>query len=102
MVGEKTMKLGELGNDIYKVLEYMNHVEVNHGDEKIIIHTQQEIADELKMSKLKVNKIISKLFYLGLLQHFTKKGKYQITEAGYEVLKLMNINIKTGGVYNDN
>ncbi|GFI41276.1 hypothetical protein IMSAGC017_01319 [Thomasclavelia cocleata] len=95
------MKLRELGNDVYKVLEYMKCVEVIHGDEKIIIHTQQEIADDLKISKLKVNKIISQLFYLGLLRHYTKKGKYQITKAGYEVLRMMNTNIKTGGIYND-
>ncbi len=95
------MKLRELGNDVYKVLEYMECVEVVHGDEKIIIHTQQEIADNLKISKLKVNKIISQLFYLGLLRRYTQKGKYQITEAGYEVLRVMNTNIKTGGIYND-
>ena len=95
------IKLRELGNDVYKVLEYMECVEVVHGDEKIIIHTQQEIADNLKISKLKVNKIISQLFYLGLLRRYTQKGKYQITEAGYEVLRMMNMNIKTGGIYND-
>lgn len=95
------MKLRELGNDIYMVLEYMRSVEVIHGNEKIVIHTQQEIANDLKISKLKVNKIISQLFYLGLLRHYTRKGKYQITEAGYEVLKLMDTNIKTGGIYND-
>lgn len=92
------MLLGELGNDIYKVLEYLSRVEVKHGERKIIIHTQQEIAYDLHMSKLKVNKIISKLFYFGLLQRCTKKGKYQITQAGYEVLKLMNTDIKTGGI----
>lgn len=92
------MQLGELGNDTYKVLEYMSYVEVKHGERKIIIHTQQEIANDLHMSKLKVNKIISNLFYLGLLQRCTKKGKYQITQAGYEVLKLMNTDIKTGGI----
>lgn len=95
------VQLKELGNEFYKVLEYMKCAEITHGNDKIIIHTQQEIADDLRMSKLKTNKIIRQLFYLGLLKHYTKKGKYQITTAGYEVLKLMDINIETGGIHND-
>ena len=92
------MKLKVMANDTFYVLEYMKSVEIKHGNEKIIIHTQQEMANELHMSKLKVNQLINQLFYLNLLKYYTNKGKYQITDAGYEVIKLMNKNIKTGGV----
>lgn len=92
------MKLKEFGNDIFKVLDYMKTVEVVHGNEKIIVHTQQEMANDLHMSKLKVNQLISQLFYFKLLRYYTQKGKYQITEAGYEVIRLMNTEIQTGGM----
>lgn len=91
------MKLKEMANNDFYVLEYMKSIEVIHGNEKIIIHTQQEIADALHMSKLKINQIIHHLFHLNLIRHYTNKGKYQITDMGYRVIKLMNTNIKNGG-----
>lgn len=74
------VQLKELGNEFYKVLEYMKCAEITHGNDKIIIHTQQEIADDLRMSKLKTNKIIRQLFYLGLLKHYTKKVSIRLRQ----------------------
>lgn len=81
------------GNDSYKLLCLLSEIEVEVKGLKYIPLLQQEIADKVFFSKLKVNKLMQELLSKGYLANYKeKKSKYCITEQGYKVLEKMKNN----------
>lgn len=87
------MKLRQLSNETYSVLEYMKSVEVNYKGEFIVIESQQDMAEILHIGKVKINKIIKQLVEIELIVKYTGNGKYKITDLGNRVIKKMSSNI---------
>lgn len=67
-------------NDRYRVITCMAKREIMVGDKGIIKLSQQEIADMLKMTKVKVNSIIRELKRDGYLIQCSLRGQYVLTE----------------------
>ena len=63
-------------NDRYRVITCMAKREIMVGDKGIIKLSQQEIADMLKMTKVKVNSIIRELKRDGYLIQCSLRGQY--------------------------
>lgn len=71
-------------NDNYRVLVvlYENQQEINNHVFTAI--TQQEIADNLGYSLMKINAIIIKLKKYGYINHYrNSRGRYQLTNKAY-------------------
>ena len=66
-------------NDRYRVITCMAKREIMVGDKGIIKLSQQEIADMLKMTKVKVNSIIRELKRDGYLIQCSLRGQYVLT-----------------------
>lgn len=67
-------------NDRYRVIKCMAKREILVCDKAIIKLSQQEIADMLKMTKVKVNSIIGELKRDGYLIQCSSTGQYILTE----------------------
>lgn len=63
-------------NDRYKVIACMAKREILVGDKAVIKLSQQEIADMLKMTKVKVNSIVGELKRDGYLIQCSSRGQY--------------------------
>lgn len=82
--------LEPFANDSFKVLKFLKDNQVEVKGHWYVTLSQQEIADMNHMSKLKTNRILRELRegnFVVLYQN--KRGKYEITEQGHEVLRLM-------------
>lgn len=73
------MSLEYFVNDKYKVLSCMAERQISVNGYQIIKLSQQEIADILQLSKVKVNSLISELKTAGYLVQLTARGKYSLT-----------------------
>ena len=74
-------------NDYYKILKFINDNQIEIKGDKYSSYSQQEMADALHFSKVKVNKMIKDLITSGYIQVFKNiKGKYQITDSGRDVI----------------
>lgn len=72
-------------NDNFRTLAYL--YDVKGGNNKAHI-TQQEIADELEISRVTINKIIGELKNSGYIEQDGKHvGRYIITEKGLSVIE---------------
>ena len=74
--------------------QYSVNIKYDLNDEEKIINyiplSQQEIADINKMSKLKTNRLLRDLIEGGFVCPYqNKRGKYEITEKGHKVLRLI-------------
>ncbi len=78
-------------NDRYRVIICMAKREIMVGDKGIIKLSQQEIADMLKMTKVKVNSIIRELKRDGYLIQCSLRGQYVLTEKAKKELEFMKI-----------
>lgn len=85
---EFTLEL--FANDTFKLLKSLKE---NQAEVKGIYYiplSQQEIADINKMSKLKTNRLLRDLIEGGFICLYQNKcGKYEITEKGHKVLRLI-------------
>ena len=76
-------------NDKYKVLDCMAKRQISVQDDVIVKLSQQEIADILGFTKVKVNSIIGDLKDNGYLIQLSARGKYSLTEkANVELTKM--------------
>lgn len=76
-------------NDKYRVLSCMAERQISVSGSMVIKLSQQEIADMVQLSKVKVNGIISELKADGFLIQKSTKGKYSLTDKAREMLENM-------------
>ena len=89
------MSIEYFGNDKYKVLACMAERQIPVKDNTIIKLSQQEIADILKLSKVKVNTIITELKADGYVNQKSPRGKYSLTDkAKKELADLLKMGVK--------
>lgn len=85
------MNLSFFANERFEYLEFLSQNQVTVKDASYVTLNQQEIADILHMSKQKSNKIMNELINEGYVYLFQgKKGKYSLTDAAFNVLKIIN------------
>jgi predicted transcriptional regulator len=85
---EFTLEL--FANDTFKLLKSLKENQVEVKGIYYIPLSQQEIADINKMSKLKTNRLLRDLIEGGFVCLYqNKRGKYEITEKGHKVLRLI-------------
>ena len=80
------MNLEYFGNDKYKVLVCMAERQISVKDSTVIKLSQQEIADILKISKVKVNAIIAELKADYYITQKSPRGKYSLTDKAIKEL----------------
>lgn len=84
------MQMSVFANDKFKVLNILSERQMPYKKEKYASITQQELADLCKFSKNKSTSIVKWLIEEGFVCNYdNKKNKYQITERGKSVLKIM-------------
>lgn len=76
-------------NDKYKVLSCMAERQIKVKGQEIIKLSQQEIAEIVQFSKVKVNNIISELKSDGYLEQKSARGKYSLTSKAKSALDEM-------------
>lgn len=75
-------------NDRFQILNILYENQVQIGEKQFVPVTQEELASLLKWSKAKVNKILNEVIEAGYVSVFSgTKGRYQITEKGFEAIK---------------
>lgn len=73
-------------NDYYELLKLLQDNEVVILDETVIPLTQQQIADALNFSKMKVNGMFNVLQREGFIEQKTR-GKYVLSDNAESILK---------------
>ena len=80
------MDIDYFGNDKYKVLTCMGNRQISVKDSVIVKLSQQEIAEIVQLSKVKVNGIITELKSDGYITQESPRGKYTLTDKAVEAL----------------
>ena len=80
------MEMEYFGNDKYKVLACMNERQISVKDGVVVKLSQQEIADIVQLSKVKVNGIIAELKIDGYITQESPRGKYSLTSKAVKAL----------------
>ena len=78
-------------NDKMKVLLIIREHQVEIEGIKLCPLNQQEIANHVPCGKLKANQLINELIDDGYIEMKRSKGRYIITEKGFELLKKMSL-----------
>ena len=78
-------------NDKMKVLLILREHQVEIEGIKLCPLNQQEIANHVPCGKLKANQLINELIDDGYIEMMRSKGRYIITEKGFELLKYMSL-----------
>ena len=78
-------------NDNMKVLLILREHQVEIEGIKLCPQNQQEIANHVPCGKLKANQLINELIDDGYIEMKRSKGRYIITEKGFELLKKMSL-----------
>lgn len=78
-------------NEKMKVLLILKEHQVEIEGTKICPLNQQEIANQVPCGKLKVNQFIKELIDDGYVEMVRVKGRYIITEKGFELLRKMSL-----------
>ena len=92
LVVEVTMnEVLEFINEKMKVLLILREYQVEIDGVKLCPLNQQEIANNVPCGKLKANQLINELIDSGYIEMMRSKGRYIITEKGYEILKKMSL-----------
>lgn len=81
----------EFINEKMKVLLILREYQVKIDGVKLCPLNQQEIANNVPCGKLKANQLINELIDSGYIEMMRSKGRYIITEKGYEILKKMSL-----------
>lgn len=81
----------EFINEKMKVLLIIREYQVEIDGVKLCPLNQQEIANNVPCGKLKANQLINELIDSGYIEMMRSKGRYIITEKGYEILKKMSL-----------
>ena len=81
----------EFINEKMKVLLILREYQVEIDGLKLCPLNQQEIANNVPCGKLKANQLINELIDSGYIEMMRSKGRYIITEKGYEILKKMSL-----------
>ena len=81
-------------NEKTKVLLIVRENQLEIEGKNICPLNQQEIASLVPCGKLKVNKIIRELVEEGYVEMVHAKGRYFITNKGYELLEKMSLDEK--------
>lgn len=76
-------------NDKYKVLTCMAQRQISIGNSYVVKLSQQEIAEIVQLSKVKVNAIISELKSDDYISQESPRGKYILTEKANKALEKM-------------
>lgn len=80
----------EFANEKFFVLNQLNSMQLQYKKEKYVSITQQELADVCHFSKKKTNDYVKWLIENGFVCNYNnKKNKYQITEKGKSLIKIM-------------
>lgn len=83
------MTLEYFANDRFMVLKVIQSNQVVIRENEYCTLSQQEIADLVCFSKLKVNRIINDLIKEGfIILHNNKRGKYALTHSGKEMVNV--------------
>lgn len=78
-------------NDKMKVLLILKEHQVEIEGIKLCPLNQQEIANHVPCGKLEANQLINELIDDGYIEMMRFKGRYIITEKGFELLKKMSL-----------
>lgn len=78
-------------NDKMKVILILKEHQVEIEGIKLCPLNQQEIANHVPCGKLKANQLINELIDDGYIEMMRSKGRYIITEKGFELLKKMSL-----------
>lgn len=81
----------EFINEKMKVLLILREYQVEIDGVKLCPLNQQKIANNVPCGKLKANQLINELIDSGYIEMMRSKGRYIITEKGYEILKKMSL-----------
>mgnify|MGYP000683383439 FL=1 len=81
----------EFINEKMKVLLILREYQVEIDGVKLCPLNQQEIANNVPCGRLKANQLINELIDSGYIEMMRSKGRYIITEKGYEILKKMSL-----------
>jgi len=84
------MDIEYFGNDKYRVLACMGNRQISVKDSVIVKLSQQEIAEIVQLSKVKVNGIIAELKSDGYITQESPRGKYSLTDKAVEALVELN------------
>ncbi len=76
-------------NDKYKLLKWIADNEIEYRKAKYLSSSQQEIAETLHYSKSKTNKYINELIESKFLRKYKTRGKYALTQQGYEAINII-------------
>ena len=78
-------KVSEFTNENFRILSYMYD---NKNEQNLVKITQQEVSEELSLSRVTINKIFKQLKENGyIVQDTTKVGRYYLTAEGIEVVE---------------
>lgn len=73
-------------NDYYELIKLLHDNEVRVLDEVFVPLTQQQIADTLNYSKMKVNGMFIELQKRGLVEQ-KSRGKYVLSDSAESIIK---------------
>ena len=85
------MDIEYFGNDKYRVLACMGDRQISVKDSVIVKLSQQEIAEIVQLSKVKVNGIITELKSDGYITQESPRGKYSLTNKAVEALAELHV-----------
>ncbi len=78
-------------NEKMKILLILKQHQVKIDDMLVCPLNQQEIASQVPCGKLKANQLINELIDDGYVEMMRLKGRYIITEKGFELLRKMSL-----------
>lgn len=84
------MNIDYFTNDKYRVLSCMAERQIPVNENILIKLSQQEIANILNLSKVKVNSIIAELKADCYIVQSSPRGNYSLTEKSLKILKKVN------------
>lgn len=86
------MTLSFFANERFDYLELLSQNQVTVKGASYVTLNQQELADMLHISKQKSNKIMNELINEGYVYLYQgKKGKYALTDAALDALKILEL-----------
>lgn len=84
------MNIEYFTNDKYRVLDCMEKRQISIQNNNVIKLSQQEISDILKLSKMKINRIVAELKTDGYIVQNSPRGNYCLTDKAIALLNKMH------------
>lgn len=92
---DKVSKVSEFTNDNFRILAYM--YDIMNGQHLVKV-TQQEVGEELNLSRVTVNRIFKQLKQKGyIVQDTSKVGRYYVATEGIAVVETFRKAEEIGG-----